>query len=424
MQRLTGVPSRRRARLVLGRERGSVSTIVAALFGGMVILGAAALSIDVGSLMWERRQLQAGADAASLAMARQCALHPSSCRVAAMTAAAGSGKSVRDLANSTAGDGTNGYSTAYTNGVCGNVPAGSDIPACTATSVTNISLCPPLSPDIPAGSKYVEVHTRTRQADGTTVLPPFIAQAIGFGGATVETCARAAWGPARLSGGTIPFTISACEWVNAGGNINGSGAGALPPPPYGSGGTPWPPATAEETLWVNVPASKKNPELCKNFNGHDQPGGFGFLETTADPCVVRKFGNGDWYHADPGSSVRCDLSARVGTVVTIPVFSCTLENVPPGGGPPDAAAVCEDVANGTHAYYYAQGYARFFLSGYDVTTASSIPNKVRSVLTGKFPVCPGGQSCITGWFVTGIGDGGLGGGSGGTFGQIGVQPAG
>ena len=83
-----------------------------------------------------------------MAMARVCALDATACKAAAMTAAAGSGMSIRDLANSTAGDGTNGYSTAYVNGVCGQVPAGSDIPPCTGASVTNLTPCPPLSPDL------------------------------------------------------------------------------------------------------------------------------------------------------------------------------------------------------------------------------------------------------------------------------------
>ncbi|MBP8882383.1 MAG: hypothetical protein BWY91_00202 [bacterium ADurb.BinA028] len=423
MHGLTHVTRKGRRRMVLGRERGSVTTIVAALFGFMVILGATSLSIDVGSLMWERRQLQAGADAASLAMARLCALNANECQSAAMTAAAGSGMSIRDLANTTANDGTNGYSTTYVNGVCGNAPAGSDIPECAGSALADLSLCPPVSPDTPESANWIEVHTRTRMNDGSTVLPPFVAQTLGFGGQTLETCARAAWGPAKLSGGNIPFTVSACEWENAGGNVDGSGAGALPPPPYG-GTTPWPSSSQEETLWVNVPASRRNPAPCPNFQGHDQPGGFGFLETTSDPCVVRSFGNGDWYHTDPGGSVACDLSRLVGTVVTIPIFSCTLDDVPAGGGAPPPAEPCYDSANGTHAYYYAQSYGRFFLSGYDVVTTGGIPNKVRSVLTGRFPVCPGGQSCITGWFVTGVGDGGIVEGGGGTFGQVGVQAAG
>lgn len=424
MQRMRSLRrSRRRARLILGREQGTIATLVASLFGGMVILGAAALSIDVGSILWERREVQAGADAASLAMARECGLNPAGCVSAAMVATAGSGKSIRDLANSTAGDGTNGYSTAYPNGVCGNVPAGSDIPRCVGASVTNLRACPPLSPGIPATAKYVEVHTRTRTTAGSPVLAPIIAQTIGASGTTVEACARAAWGPARLSSGNIPFTISACEWANAGGNVDGSGAGALPPPPYG-GSNPWPPASAERTIWVNVPASRRNPSPCPNFNGHDQPGGFGFLETTSDPCVVRTFGNGNWYHADPGHSVSCDPSRLVGTVVTLPVFSCTMPSVPVGGGPPSASATCMDGTGGTHAYYYAMSYGRFFLTGYDVVTTAGIPNKVRSIVTGRFPNCPGGQSCITGWFVTGIGDGGIQTGTEGTFGQIAVQPAG
>ena len=108
MHRLThtGLLSRRRSG---SRERGAVASIVAVFIGGMVLLGCAALAIDVGSILYEKRQLQSGADAASLALAKVCQKTPAQCMSALMTATAGTGMSIQDLNNKPALDGTNGY---------------------------------------------------------------------------------------------------------------------------------------------------------------------------------------------------------------------------------------------------------------------------------------------------------------------------
>ncbi len=42
-------------------EKGGVAALVAVLFGIGSLLGFGALAIDVGNVMWERRQLQNGA---------------------------------------------------------------------------------------------------------------------------------------------------------------------------------------------------------------------------------------------------------------------------------------------------------------------------------------------------------------------------
>ena len=52
-------------------EEGVVAVVVAVL--AVVLLGFAALAIDVGALFWERAQLQSGADAGSLAVAQEIA---------------------------------------------------------------------------------------------------------------------------------------------------------------------------------------------------------------------------------------------------------------------------------------------------------------------------------------------------------------
>ena len=57
-------------RLTSHGDRGAVAPLVAILMAGGVVLGMLTLSVDVGNIMWERRQLQNGADAASLALAK------------------------------------------------------------------------------------------------------------------------------------------------------------------------------------------------------------------------------------------------------------------------------------------------------------------------------------------------------------------
>src|SRR5207247_10687934 len=68
-------PARRRLMLDLRQERGATVVIVAlvliAMFGMMVLV------VDVGGLLWKRRELVNGSDAAALSAASTCSL-PSS----------------------------------------------------------------------------------------------------------------------------------------------------------------------------------------------------------------------------------------------------------------------------------------------------------------------------------------------------------
>jgi Flp pilus assembly protein TadG len=52
-------------------ERGAVAILVALLL--VVLLGVAALAVDIGLIAWTKTQLQTGADAAALAIAQNCA---------------------------------------------------------------------------------------------------------------------------------------------------------------------------------------------------------------------------------------------------------------------------------------------------------------------------------------------------------------
>ncbi len=113
------------ARPVLRRlrsdQRGAVAVLVAVLIGGGVLTGMGALVIGVGQLYAERAQLQNGADAAALAVARSCATG---------TCTPGSAGA---FANANAKDGV-----AAVNLVCGSGSLGNCPP-----STSKMTNCPP-----------------------------------------------------------------------------------------------------------------------------------------------------------------------------------------------------------------------------------------------------------------------------------------
>lgn len=180
-------------------DRGAVGVTFAILLASGVLLGALALVVDVGRLYVERGELQNGADAAALAIARACAVDAPEC---------GSTAAVRALAARYADvNAHDGHSAVGT--ICGEVPGGF-LPAC-GPQPANLTGCLGEAP----ADQYVEVHVSTLQADGTTILPPAFAQTLSGGnsGTAVGACARAAWGPADLT--ILAMTISTCEFDDA-----------------------------------------------------------------------------------------------------------------------------------------------------------------------------------------------------------------
>ena len=127
------------------------------LLGFGVVLGFAAVSIDVGSLMWERRQVQNGADAAALSMAKTCAEDPAKC------VAGGADQPLLDtLNNNNAKDLAGGFdNTAYPSGLCGRantLPGVRRLDRCAAPTARNSPRVWPPTPSVP----YVEAHTQTQ----------------------------------------------------------------------------------------------------------------------------------------------------------------------------------------------------------------------------------------------------------------------
>lgn len=210
MPRLSDQKARRTRRRFFGRDdRGAVATVVAILLAGGVLLGFLSLVVDVGRIYVEREELQTGADAAALAVAKACATAATACRT---------DDGLLDLAQSYA-DVNSSDGVSKVSGVCGRSAAA--LPAC-GPAAGNLTDC--LGGEPPDGP-FVEVRLSTRLPNGSLVLPPIFAQTMagnsGFDGAGVGACARATWqSPAQTP--IVGLAISRCEWFDLTGGSAGS----------------------------------------------------------------------------------------------------------------------------------------------------------------------------------------------------------
>ena len=370
-------------RLVMAPERGATAVLTVSLLVP-VLFGAAALSVDVGSLMWERRQLQNGADSASMTAAQTCAEKPTLCPPSITSG------SVATMANSNAND-----NAATVTSICGNSVARVTSPSltlCTTPATAGIADCAP----VPSGAStlpWIEVRTLTKTSTGASSITNRFARMVTQTNAQtgVRACARAGWGgvnPANLN--VLPITVSYCDWKAATGYTGTPGSATYPPAPdysinsYGYGGTnPW------QTSWQRTIYTKGSPSTCSTWNGHVAPGGFSQLDTNT-VCSVSTT-NGAWYHGQPGNSTPCpstSFAGLLGTVVYLPVFDCMT------AAPTTITAATDcNSGSGSNLYYHVSGYAAFYLTGWYF---SSTPQS--SIVGGGLP-CTGGDRCIEGWFL-------------------------
>ena len=354
-------------------EHGSVAVLVAIVLGAGVVLGLAALVVDVGGMYAERAQLQNGADAGSLSVALGCATGPATCDYG-ISASSPAGQHANDNANDT---------FAKVDSVCGNGPAG--MPVC--------SIDPGCSPLPPAGTRYARVKTSTLNPDNSTLLPPAFGEALlgpSYQGSTIHACAQTAWGsPGALD--SLAFTFSYCEWKAA----TSDGTVFAQEPPYPT----WPAAYTGTVPAPGSPGAEQvlllhgSGNACAGSNaaGWDLPGGFGWL-ADAGSCSVHVDVSGT-YHDDTGVSAgnACKVAlenARTNrTVLYLPVFDGL-------GG------------SGHNGVYHLKGFAAFVVTGYNLPglkDKSSISNQ---------EYCHGSEKCIYGFFTQGLVDeGGTIGGS-------------
>jgi Flp pilus assembly protein TadG len=356
---------------LLGRdERGAMGVLIAVLIGGGVLIGMGALAVDVGQIYQNRAELQNGADAAALAVAESCALGTCTTGIAGRYA---TGNASKLTGNNAAVDLVCGSGT----GMAGCPPSGGTLVDC------------PANP--PAGTNYVDVHTSTLTASGSTLLPPVFARTLtgnsGYQGTNVKACAQAEWG-APTSASTIAYTISACSWYV----YTNNGTSFAPPPPYPP--NPLPAPSFDHVLFEHGSQGSKTTG-CPPYqpSGQDAPGNFGWTNDSGNCSTV--IGNGS-YGGNTGASASGDCQTVIQnawankTIVYLPVYSAIS-------------------GTGNNVTYTLLGFAAFVITGYHITGASF---QAKDWLTNKYP-CTGNNFCISGYFTQGLipSTGGLGGGN-------------
>jgi hypothetical protein len=332
-------------RLLGADDRGAFGVLVGMLLATGVLLGMAALTVDVGQLYQERAELQNGADAGSLAVAKSCLTGPACTTGTAAT-----------YANLNAKDGVSAVTL-----VCGHDIKGG-LPGCPASSGTMVD-CPtaPVT-----GTNYVDVHTATRTSGGSSLLPPVFARTLtgnaGYQGSTVHACARAMWGPALQSSQSLAMTLSLCAWTQA--------TGGTTPPTFGT----------DVRIFVR---DAPNAPTCAGLSA---PGEFGWL-TDSGGCraAIDLTQSGAIGGSDPGKSITkpCQdvLTSYVasGAPIFIPIFDTT-------------------TGSGSGATYHLVGLAAFILTGY--ANMNPLKDDIPSPFTKSS--CPNGgttPSCIYGHFT-------------------------
>lgn len=220
-----------------GSEQGAVAVIVALMM--VVLLGFAAISIDVAKLYSERAQLQNGADAAALLVAQKCA---NSATVP---------------------------------------PSSSTDPDCSATSPGAATVVNGNAVDKLSNVKYialdqpgrvVQVTTGAKESGGdTNSVSLFFAGVLGFPSAEVSAQASASWGSPTAGRGGFPLAVSICQvkddvggalqlLQNHGNNANDDCTGPSGTPvPGGFGWLTSDPGACGATVDITAPEVSSNP---------------------------------------------------------------------------------------------------------------------------------------------------------------------
>lgn len=320
----------------LSSDGGAVAVVVALL--SVVLFGFGAFVVDVGALYYERRQLQVGADSAALAVAQSCA--NGDC-----------GSFASDAERYADGNAFDGAARIKPGDVCGSASVG--LPVCA---------------DPPAGlvgSGYVRVTTHTEEADGTFLVPPFLARILvpDYHGTEVSASAVVAWGPPGGVNADLALTFSQCEYERL---TRIDGETVYAEEPFADD------AALQRTVYFHDTTEASS---CPSGpSGADLPGGFGWLDADESYTAVVTSG---WVGDDTGAAASNDcktaLGALLGKTVMIPVFN-------------DLNGL-----TGTNGQYKIWSYVGFVLTGYRFPGAS--------YPAGKNAPCASNQTCIRGLFV-------------------------
>jgi Flp pilus assembly protein TadG len=296
--------------------------VLTGLVIGTVLLGLGALAIDVAQLYQERAELQNGADAAAIAVAKSCA-----------TGSTCSAAWAAQYANENASALTGG--TAAVTLVCGSLGGLSACPASTGAMTD----CP--SP--PSGSQgYVDVHTATQTSGGSTVIAPVLARALlgndSYTGTQVLACAQASWG-GPASGNTLAFAISGCSWDS----WTSLGTNFAPAPPA------VPPSSYDHQLNL---ANLGNDAGCTGeTSGSDGAGAFGWAVDQTGSCGI--FTDTTTFPAATGASAGSTCQTALSSAYTsrkailLPVYTTVR-------------------GTGSNTVFTLKGFAAFVVTGYSL----------------------------------------------------------
>lgn len=257
-----------------GDERGAVAVVVALLM--VPLIGFAAISIDVAAMWSERQELQTGADAGALAVARDCA----------RDACANTTDTAQTLAAANVSD----------EGVTASVDA--------------------------SGVDQVSVTT-------SGVRQHLFAPVLGINSSTIVAHSRAGWGSPDAGTAELPLAISWCDFqAQTGGSLTSSLPGARPLPTVG--------ATAGTLLLSSVAraaAPTQPATTCVGPRGNPVPTGFGWLETGRGTCQATSSiaaGGSSAGASLPGACSSADFQRLRSGSVMLPIFDG--HSGSPGGG--------------------------------------------------------------------------------------------
>ncbi|BCY06957.1 Tad domain-containing protein [Actinoplanes sp. L3-i22] len=399
-------------------EHGVITALVAVLAGTGVLLGMAALVIDIGALYAEREQLQSGADAASWKVAQACAATADNNLVSASCTVALQKNNAQQYADKNAKDLHSDMQLCiYTVSATGTTTLDPGCPGAWNTPIT----CPAL-PVSSGPFKYVEVRTTTKNADNSTVVPPLFGSGIAgtpYTGAKMGACGRVAWGVPAVTD-TFALGISKCDFLRITGNYTKYFAppllGALNPLLQGTG------------VYSLLGLSSPTTDYIAISNG--------ILSTSCATNPAETVSGWAWLGQPNGSTALLGLVA-----VNSPNATCGLTNIPATNGSADswvggftislsnasAATACINRLNALVAsgqpvlvpifdrgvallnllpsFYRVIGFAPFVVTGYETlgsglgSLLTGLFTSLPSVVTGVQKTLCALQSCIYGYFT-------------------------
>ena len=188
-------------------DEGAIAATFAILLGGLVIVGMAAMVVDLGQLFAERRVLRNAADNAAIAVGQRCANMSAKCTSMP--------DDIRAIVDQNSTDGT---SQAVS--VCGwayRWATKGPLSTCSALTTAPHDC----ETQIASGQQYARVYVSTKLPSGRTSIPLSFAPALVGGsaytnGVKLQACGQAVWGGRGDAQVLLPVAIGTCSFVMPG----------------------------------------------------------------------------------------------------------------------------------------------------------------------------------------------------------------